>query len=161
MAGSTRMTRRTSLALGLAALGGAGLAYVRYVPMDPEHWHADPEDGARTGNPNDHLMGPGGDRAPLIFDLPPAEVMARLDVAAMVEPGVERLAGDVGAGHVTYVQRTRLMGYPDAISVKASPEGAGTRLSIWSRSRFGKSDFGVNRERVERWLAAAGLEGGV
>ncbi|MFD1808937.1 DUF1499 domain-containing protein [Gemmobacter lanyuensis] len=27
-------------------------------------------------------------------------------------------------------------------------------MRLWSRARFGYSDFGVNRARAERWLAA-------
>ena len=55
------------------------------------------------------------------------------------------------------VQRSRVIGFPDAISVSARPDGKGSRLSIWSRSRYGQYDFGVNRARVERWLAALNL----
>lgn len=122
--------------------------------MDPADWHADPEDGARTGKPNDYLVAEGGDRAPLVLDAPPSDVAGRLDFIAMGEPGVERLAGSPEEGHVTYVQRSRLIGFPDAVSVKVSAEGEGARVSVWSRSRFGHSDLGVNRARVERWLAA-------
>jgi uncharacterized protein (DUF1499 family) len=46
-----------------------------------------------------------------------------------------------------------MVGFPDMISAKASPEGEGTRLSVWSRSRYGYSDMGVNRARVEAWLS--------
>lgn len=57
---------------------------------------------------------------------------------------------------MTFVVRSRAFGFPDAISVRALPEGAGTTLAIWSRSRFGGYDWGVNRARVERWVAALG-----
>lgn len=153
------MTRRSSFLLGAAALGAGGaLAFLRLAPMAPEDWHVDPEAAERTGRPNDYLIAPGGDREPVVTAMAPGEVLARLDVAATVEPGVERLAGAPEEGLVTYVQRSRLMGYPDAISLRAVPEGDGARLTAWSRSRFGHSDLGVNRARVERWLSAAGIE---
>ncbi|MEM7489441.1 MAG: DUF1499 domain-containing protein [Pseudomonadota bacterium] len=138
---------------------GAGLAvgaalYVRSVAMDPARWHADPEAGERTGRPNDVLVAEGGDIPAPVLPGPPGEVAARLDAIALADPGTERIAGSVEEGWMTYVQRSALMGYPDAISVKVTPEGEGSRVSIWSRSRFGYRDFGVNRERVERWLRA-------
>ena len=151
------MTKRKILLAGLGGLlivAAAGAVYVRLSPMDPAIWHADPEAALRTGRPNDFLVGPGGDRAAILVDGPPGDVMARLDTVAMGEPGTERLAGTPGEGWATYVQRSALMGYPDAVSIRAAPEGGGTRLTIWSRSRYGQSDMGVNRARVERWLAA-------
>ncbi|TFL17934.1 DUF1499 domain-containing protein [Jannaschia formosa] len=146
------MFRRLLLAGGVAAAAGAG--FVRTTPMDPETWHADPEARTRTGRPNDYLVAEGGDRPALILDRAPQAVAADLDAIAMAEPGVERLAGSPEEGHVTYVQRSRLVGFPDAVSVRISPEGGGARVSVWSRSRYGHSDMGVNRARVERWLAA-------
>jgi len=49
------------------------------------------------------------------------------------------------------------MGYPDAISVKAVQTGDRTGLMLWSRSRYGQSDLGVNQARIERWLTALGV----
>lgn len=135
----------------------AGLAYIRFSPMDPEVWHVDPAKAVRTGKPNDYLVADGGDRPALAVAETPEALLTRLDAAAMAEPGVTRLAGAVETGRVTYVQRTPLMGYPDAISVSAVPEGDGARLSLYSRSRYGHSDLGVNKARVEQWLGDLGL----
>jgi hypothetical protein len=138
---------------GIVLVAGGSL-YTRTAAMDPSVWHVDPELGQRTGKPNDILIGPGGDRPALVLDEAPAEVAARIDAIALAEPGTERLAGAPEEGLTTYVQRSRLMGFPDAISVRVAPEGEGSRVSIWSRSRFGQSDMGVNAARVDRWLAA-------
>ena len=53
-----------------------------------------------------------------------------------------------------WVERSALANFPDIIAAElhAAPGGAG--LFLYSRSLFGWSDFGVNRRRVERWLAA-------
>lgn len=153
------MTRLILLA-ALAATAAAGLAagaYVRLAPMDPAVWHVDPERAVPDGRPNSWLVAAGGDAAPIASPETPEATLARLDAAAMAEPGTERLAGSPEAGLVTWVQRSRLMGFPDAVSARAVADGAGSRLTIWSRSRFGHSDMGVNRARVERWLAAAGF----
>jgi uncharacterized protein (DUF1499 family) len=58
---------------------------------------------------------------------------------------------------ITYVQRSRIIGFPDYITVKAVPmetglPEAGAGLIVYSRSRYGYGDFGVNRARVEAWL---------
>ena len=47
------------------------------------------------------------------------------------------------------------MRYPDSITVRFLPleEGRST-LAIYSRSHYGRSDFGVNKERVDGWLAS-------
>ena len=51
-------------------------------------------------------------------------------------------------GQVTYVTRSKWMGFPDYTTVRNSEEV----LELWARSRFGQSDLGVNRARVEDWL---------
>lgn len=143
---------------GLVVLATSGLSmFARLAEMDPTIWHADPFAAERTGRPNDYLLAEGGDADVLRLDLEPAEAVARFDAVAMADKRVSRLAGDVEAGWVTYIQRSALIGYPDAISVRALPEGDGSRLAIWSRSRFGHSDLGVNAARVTRWLGLSGL----
>jgi len=47
-----------------------------------------------------------------------------------------------------------MFGWPDYISVRAVAVEGGAALAVWSRSRYGYSDMGVNRARVGRWLAA-------
>ncbi|WP_299813285.1 DUF1499 domain-containing protein [uncultured Jannaschia sp.] len=131
----------------------AGMAYVRLAPMRASDWHVAPDPARRTGKPNEYLVVEGGDRATVLRPEPPAELISRIDLIALSEPRTIRLAGTPRDRFATYVQRSLLMGYPDAISVRAEPEGTGSRLTIWSRSRFGHGDLGVNRKRVERWLA--------
>jgi uncharacterized protein (DUF1499 family) len=81
-------------------------------------------------------------------------VAARIDGIA-TEEGAQLIGGSPAEGHMTYVARSRIMGFPDAISIRLVPVGEGTRMEIFSRSRFGYSDMGVNAARVERWIAAA------
>ncbi|MEL6267324.1 MAG: DUF1499 domain-containing protein, partial [Pseudomonadota bacterium] len=66
---------------------------------------------------------------------------------------VEVVAGSAAEGFVTYVQTSRIVGFPDYVSARTVEGG----IAVWSRSRYGYSDLGVNRARVEDWLAAAGL----
>ena len=54
---------------------------------------------------------------------------------------------------MTYVQTSGLFGFPDYVSVKfIEIDAANSTLAIFSRSRLGKSDLGVNKKRVEAWL---------
>jgi hypothetical protein len=133
----------------LAVLGGA--IYFRLVPMPPEVWHVDPGTVDPPATPN-YALRSGAD-APVI-PRPPEAVAARLDAVARSD-GATRIAGDLAEGHATYVVRSRIMGFPDAVSIRLEPAGEGTRVDIFSRSRFGQSDLGVNEARVDRWIAAA------
>lgn len=81
-------------------------------------------------------------------------MLGKFDALALATPGVTILAGTVAEGHVTYIARSRVVGFPDYISVVAYPQDGGTALAIYGRLRFGRSDFGVNRKRAQRWLAA-------
>jgi uncharacterized protein (DUF1499 family) len=147
----------------LVVLGLVGLMFVRSAGHDPARWHVDPADAMRTGKPNDALAAPAGTtrvEADIVLPFvtrPSAELLAALDAVVRAEPRVEVLAGDVGTGNITYVQRSAVIGFPDYISVSAVETSAGSSLILWSRSRYGHYDFGVNRARLERWLGGVGL----
>jgi uncharacterized protein (DUF1499 family) len=52
-----------------------------------------------------------------------------------------------------YIQRSRLMGFPDTIVVRFFERAGGqSTLALYSRSQLGRGDLGVNRARIERWL---------
>ena len=45
------------------------------------------------------------------------------------------------------------MGFPDTINVKVMPvPDGGSTVLLYSRSKLGHSDMGVNRARLERWI---------
>ena len=142
------------------ALTIAAAIYFRTASDDPAIWHVDPVKVERTGNPNDYIVAPEGlradqpDRISTVQVGTPKELLFQFDSIAAQK--AERLAGSLDELHITYVTRTSVMGYPDYISVKATEVEGGSALVIYSRSRFGKSDFGVNRERIDRWLAQIG-----
>ena len=125
------------------------LIFPRVATDDPARWHVDPTTVTPSEKPNSYLV---ADHDAVRLPLTPAAVLARVDRIAMAQPRVTRLARDEQEGRVTYVQRSALFGFPDYISVRVVPDGDGSRLSIYSRSRFGESDLGVNKARIERWL---------
>lgn len=137
-------------ALALAALAG-GL-WVRLAPSDPERWHVVPGPGTSTGKPNEAMRLPG--QGSPVYAVTPGELAARLDAVALAEPRTRRLAGGPETGFTTYVQRSQWLGFPDYISAQVRAAEGGATLAIWSRSRFGRSDLGVNAARLERWLQA-------
>ena len=147
----------------LVVLGVVGLLVVRSAEHDPDLWHVDPADAARTGKPNDALAAPVDttraepDIVLSVVAKPSIELLAALDAVARAEPRVEVVAGGVEAGKITYVQRSAIIGFPDYISVSTIETIDGNGLILWSRSRYGHSDLGVNRARLERWLGGAGL----
>lgn len=89
-----------------------------------------------------------------IFPIPAAELRKLLDIVVEAEPRSARLdcTSDCDR-HARYVQYSALFGFPDTIDVEVIEAGANaSTLAIYSRSVFGYWDFGVNRERIERWL---------
>ncbi|WP_235905771.1 DUF1499 domain-containing protein [Pseudooceanicola pacificus] len=113
-------------------------AYVRLAPSDPLRWHVDPQVTRNQDLPNG------------VRRLQPTwpDGLARLDGIIMSGPRTRWLAGSVRAGMVTYVTRSAFWGFPDYTTVLM----ADGKLEIWARSRFGTSDMGVNKARVDGWL---------
>ena len=147
------------LAILIAAVGGSAV-YFRTVPSDPERWHVDPLVAETPATPNAWRVAPepATDSEPNaeapVYDLPAEALASELDALIMSAPRTKRLAQSEGGLWATYLQRSRVMGFPDYISVRVIPRGEdAATLAIFSRSRFGRSDLGVNRARVENWLA--------
>ncbi|WP_373356897.1 DUF1499 domain-containing protein [Pseudoroseicyclus sp. CXY001] len=140
------------LAIVLIALAvvivAAGL-YVRLAPTDPDEWHIAPP----AAPPGDYPA-EGAFIAVRTLSEPGAEALSRLDAIALDTPRTHRLAGSPAEGRITWITRSALWGFPDFTTADVA-EG---RLTIHARLRFGRGDMGVNRKRVEAWLAA--LEAG-
>ena len=146
----------------LAAAAGYGL--VNTSGHDPARWHIDPATARPGGNPNEYFAAPRGATAPpaggetRLYPESPRALLARFDAIARAQPRTRVVAGDLDSLMITYVQRSRVFGFPDYLTVRAIAIESGTGeggagLIIWSRARYGRSDFGVNRARVEAWLA--------
>ncbi|MEN8657020.1 MAG: DUF1499 domain-containing protein, partial [Marivita sp.] len=73
---------------------------------------------------------------------------AELDRIILATPRTEVLTGSVEEGKVTYVTRSQWMGFPDYTTVMKSDDV----LELFARLRFGQSDMGVNKARVDGWL---------
>lgn len=117
------------------------LAFVRLAPTDLTRWH---QPIAETNSQN--MVG-GAIR---VIEADEA-AFARVIDAARALPRTQVVAGSVDEGRVTYVTRSKWIGFPDYTTIEYS-DGV---LKLHARLRFGRSDFGVNRERLERLLTAA------
>ncbi|QFT63392.1 Protein of unknown function [Roseivivax halotolerans] len=137
------MLKYILILLILAAIGGA--VFIRFAPSDPEVWHVDPQVSADQ----DLAQGvrrriPGGE-----------ERMAELDRIILSTPRTELLAGSVEEGRITYITRSKWMGFPDYTTIQQD----GDVIELYARLRFGQSDMGVNKARVEGWLNELGPQG--
>lgn len=128
------------VALVLGVLGFAG--WVRMAPSDPARWNVAPPASTDTDRPGGVIRVLQGD-------------MAAMDRIIRAEPRTEVLAGSLAEGRITYITRSALWGFPDYCTLNAR----GGELVIWSRLRFGKSDMGVNKARVTRWIKALEEQG--
>ncbi len=158
-----RLGRWLAAAVLLAA--ATGYVVINTSSHDPARWHVDPATARPGANPNEYLAAPRGDTAApadaqtRLYPESPRALLARFDAIARAQTRTRVVAGDLDSLMITYVQRSRVFGFPDYLTVKAvavdsnAGEG-GAGLIIWSRARYGRSDFGVNRARVEAWLAA-------
>ena len=93
------------------------------------------------------------DLAPLRLSQPPALVfLAALD--AVQSQGLTLVSGSAQDGRIEAFERTLFFGFVDDVVIRVQADGAGTRVDVRSKSREGRSDFGVNAARVRKLLAA-------
>ena len=124
--------------LGLIILIGAGMLWFRFAPSDTARWHVAIHDTENA----DHIYG-----ATRVIAGSPA-IFEAFHASFLSEPRTGVLAGSVADGHITYVTRSTFWGFPDYTTVQLVED----QLRIFSRLRFGRSDLGVNRARLERVL---------
>ncbi|MBB4173990.1 DUF1499 domain-containing protein [Sulfitobacter noctilucicola] len=128
-------------------------AFVRLAPSDPQRWHR---------QSNVAGMGESRPASGYVWREPVTDDgLARLkalDDVIRDTPRTKVLIGSVAEGKITYVTRSKVCGFPDytTIGIYEGPvQGVQTRyLEINARLRFGKSDLGVNRNRVQGWIAS-------
>ncbi len=115
------------------------LGFIRLAPSDPLDWNTQPELSEdkefRGGVFRVVRTGPGG--------------LEAFDRIASHAPRTKLLAGSVEDQMTTYVTRTKLFGFPDYTTARQD----GDFLKVYARLRFGRSDLGVNKARIDAWLA--------
>jgi uncharacterized protein (DUF1499 family) len=63
------------------------------------------------------------------------------------------VAANEATGRIEASDRSRWFGFTDDIVIRVTAAGSGSRIDLRSSSRQGRSDFGVNATRVDRYLA--------
>jgi uncharacterized protein (DUF1499 family) len=154
------MTRRVllTLLLAIAACGGPGGDTGRAQGAP-----ADPTTVTRTGRPNDYLVCPprfcaaAADRASESYGVPAEHLAEAWQAVVAAAPRTRLTAADPARGLYAFEQRSAVLGFRDTILVRIVPLTADrSTLVVYSRSEIGYWDLGVNRRRVEAWLAALG-----
>jgi uncharacterized protein (DUF1499 family) len=119
----------------------------------------------RRSTPNDALACPPevcsakADIVPPVFAVSAAGLADAFDKAIASEPRLTLVETSERGASRRYIQRSRLFGFPDTIVVRFFERAGGhSTLALYSRSQLGKGDLGVNRARIERWLAELGRE---
>jgi|28_taG_2_1085356.scaffolds.fasta_scaffold00017_113 uncharacterized protein (DUF1499 family) len=117
--------------------------FIRLAPSDPLDWNTQPELSEdkefRGGVFRVVRTGPEG--------------LERFDRIASNAPRTKLLAGSVDDQMATYVTRTKLFGFPDYTTARQD----GEFLKVYARLRFGRSDLGTNKARIDAWLAQMDL----
>lgn len=110
----------------------------------------------RPATPNTALAAPAGfapapDIATRRYPVPPGELFAAIRRVALAQPRTVLHAAYDDRLQAHFVARSALLNFPDLIALQVTPE---SELILWSRSLYGRSDFGVNRTRLTAWIAA-------
>jgi uncharacterized protein (DUF1499 family) len=94
------------------------------------------------------------DLAPMKSALPPAEAFRRALAAAQAMSGWTIVTNDPATGRIEGRQRTLFMGFTDDFVIRVVADGSGSRIDMRSESRQGRSDFGVNAQRIRAYMTA-------
>lgn len=139
--------------IGVLALIGAVQIYVRFSPAQVDRW---------VISPNEKTVGDyrydDGFLAVRVVDGDGVSFLRMFDQEMLGMPRTRRVA--TISGQNIYESRSKLWGFPDytTVSVAPLPGMEQSRAVIYGRLRFGKSDMGVNRKRIEYVLHRLGLE---
>lgn len=122
----------------------SGLAFVRLAPSDVARWNVPIGSAENTD---------GEGWSARVVPATPG-LLSDVHQAMLALPRTELLAGGVGEGRLTYITRSKWIGFPDYTTV----EQDGDQLKLYARLRFGKSDLGVNSRRLDGLLKRVGVK---
>lgn len=112
-----------------------------------------------SSKPNQFLMCPPDlcrarpDAKSPVFEMSAERLRARWKDMVAKQPRIATLSESMDGMQIDYVQRSAMFRYPDLVTVRfVAVSPTRSTLAIYSRSIYGRSDFGVNRRRIETWL---------
>lgn len=92
------------------------------------------------------------DIRPARFEGAPAVLLQRAERVARAM-GWEVAAMVPAEGRLEATDTSLLFGFKDDVVIRVSADGTGSRVDVRSISRAGRSDFGANAKRIQRFLA--------
>jgi len=112
------------------------------------------------GSPNEYLVAPDDlckDAVPHlpadVYDVPAGELRDAIMHVVSHQSRVELDGMDEEKMAFEFVHYSAILNFKDMISIRVLPVGAKkSTIAIYSRSKTGYYDFGVNKNRVEAWL---------
>jgi len=129
----------------------SGLVYIRMAPDDVALVHVAPPTGAEPGVP---VIGQGSALFVTDYDATPEQMWRAVQQVILSTPRTNYLAGSAKDGMITYVTRSMVFGFPDYTTVAVTQNEQGSRVTLFGRLRYGRSDFGVNAKRLRGWVKA-------
>jgi len=109
-------------------------------------------------SPNDYLVCPSNicehsDLKSPEFPFNVQSLIKKWEIMIASQPRIKLIIKDGSKNQWIYVQRTKLFRFPDYITVQFIPLGDNqSTLILYSASKYGYYDFGVNESRVIKWL---------
>jgi uncharacterized protein (DUF1499 family) len=111
---------------------------------DPNQFLVCPEGYCLRAEP--HLISP-------VYDASIDDVRQAWDSVVAAAPRTKRMGVFADGFQVVDVQRSAILRFPDVVTTQFIRTGDnGVMLAVYSRSVYGKSDFGVNEKRITAWL---------
>ncbi len=123
----------------IVILMGLSALYVRLAPLKLRPVQADVQSDTEMA---------GGYVAIRPVDCDPWALYARITAIALATPRTTILSENP----LRFVTRSRVWGFPDVTTVQV----IGGQMTVHAHLVYGKSDFGVNKARVLRWLDQLG-----
>ncbi|MEJ0017401.1 MAG: DUF1499 domain-containing protein [Acetobacteraceae bacterium] len=114
----------------------------------------------RPASPNSALAAPAGavpapDLVTPRYPVAAVRLYAAVVAVAAGQPRTWLAAEFPAERQAHFVARSALLNFPDLIVAQADEAGPGaSTLALYSRSVYGYSDLGANRQRLHAWLAA-------
>ena len=134
-----------------AAPGAGGLPTPQLMDLSHIQRPASPNTAlaARAGSE------PAPDVVTPVFPVPASRLYAGLIIMATGQPRTFLATEYPAQRQAHFVARSAVLNFPDLIVAQVSEAGADrSMLVLYSRSVYGYSDLGVNRRRLDDWLAA-------
>jgi uncharacterized protein (DUF1499 family) len=86
------------------------------------------------------------------------DLAAKVKQLTALEPRTTLAAENAADFRFVLVQRSALFNFPDTINIAIQPlDASHSAIAVYSRSRYGKGDLGVNMKRLQRWLTLLGV----